>query len=233
MILRQRMAYRGISKINGKNIDFIIEQMADDMFAELKIGNQYSKEQADKIKRAMIDKTKDAFRQAEENAQEEEFGSLEMAQSFSEAIRDEGISDETDIDNIQDMTSRFVDEMSFEEANLEDSVDQIANGVMEELHMEEKTSKEEKEKIIEDAKEILIDKRKSDPNVEKISKDTVAKSIHSSIRRNISKDNLRNKFGFGNITSKVEELHNINVKAQDDVKTNVVRVNKFIDSLNI
>ena len=238
MIVRQRMAYRGVSKISTDNIDDVIEKMADDMFTELKIDDQYSKEQSSRIKKAMIEKAKDAFNKSKEN----EFGSLEMANSFSDAIRDEGISKETDIDNIRDMTSRFIDkDMTFEEANLESSVDKVANEIMKNIQMEERASKQVSTKMIADAKkkakEMYEEKYKKDPKFNRLSTDDVARSIYSSIKSNIEESNAKeikideNKFGFGSVTNKFIELHDIKLKAQKDVKVNLVKENKFIDTL--
>lgn len=236
MILRQKMAYRGVLEINDGNIEDVIEKMADDMFEELKIDDQYSKEKAYKIKKAMIEKTKEAFNQSKIDVQAEEFGSLEIANKFSEAIKEEGISTEVDVENIQDITSKFVDEQtSFDEANLDSSVEKIASEVMSELHMEDRASKEEISRIVETAKQgarnIFKDKAKNNPNFRRLSQIDISRSVHRGIRDVIGEKNIRAKFGFGNVTSKIEELHDINIQAQDDVKTKVVRENKFIDSL--
>lgn len=341
MILRQRMAYRGVLDINDGNIDDVIEKMADDMFAELKIDSQYSKEKAYRIKKAMIDKTKEAYDRSKMEVQAEEFGSLEIANKFSEAIKEEGISTEVDVENIQDITSKFVDEqISFDNENLDSSMEKVASGVMSDLQMEDRTSKEETLKIIETAKQkaramykykeendpdfdklsqydvarsihssikdsfgekamkeefgfgyeeiqdtiskssegisfdnfnldksmdiiaskvindlkmgdkaskeetsrivenarknarnMFKNKEKSNPNFRKLSQKEVARSIHSSIRDVIGEKTIRTKFGFGDVTSKIEELHNINIQAQDDIKNKVVRENKFIEFL--
>ena len=46
-----------------------------------------------------------------------------------------------------------------------------------------------------------------------------------------SKD-LNINFGYGELTEKIEELHEINKQAEDDVKAPVVKENHFINSLN-
>ena len=55
--------------------------------------------------------------------------------------------------------------------------------------------------------------------------DKIQKVVETSGRK------VRIDFGYGNVTKAIEELHEINKNAQKDIKTTVVKENRFIDSL--
>ena len=259
MILREGLAGKGILNIDDGNISSVIEDMADYMFKELGIEEQYSSEQAYRIKKAMIEKTKKLYEERKSEAEVKLFGSLDMSEAFSDAIKEEGISKEFDYDYMQGTMRKTLEDNNISEItidNLEETVNRYTTSVVNEMQMDKKAYKgfaddliketnEKAKRIINERKE-KIKSLKDMANSKNTDESDVAKKIINENRFFSEKEitdmvdkvifsrskDLNINFGYGELTEKIEELHEINKQAEDDVKAPVVKENHFINSLN-
>lgn len=232
LILRQGLAGKGVIDINDTNIDLVIKDMTNDIFNKLGIEKQYSQNIANQMRDKMMKEAKSLYEAKKASVENTEFGSLDLAGAFSQAIKNEGISSEINDKFMQNSMEKVLKENKYnkiDSRNVEDFVNRYTESIIKDLNLSNRFSNTEvTNNILNEAKKYAEDLT-SQNNASKFEGQDIASKVQKIVETSGKQAGI--DFGFGNVTQRIEELHEINRKAQDEIKTSVVKEDKFIDSL--
>ena len=236
MILRQGLAGKGVIDINDGNIDSVINDMTKEIFDKLGIEKQYSQSMANKIRARMMKEAKSLYTTKKADVENAEFGALDIAEAFSGAIKNEGISDEVNSEFMQSSMSKVLDTGKIEKidsSNVGEVVNRFTDSVVKDLNLASRSNNSEIENNIHNetikVANDIASRYGSLGFGEQEIKQEITDRVQEIVRKEGEKAGI--DFGYDSITKEIEELHNINLNAEKKIKTSVVKENKFIDSL--
>ncbi len=151
LLLRQNLASHRIISIDENNIDAVVEEMSAEIFDEIGIGKQYSKDVADKIRYSLVSDAKNAFQNKMQSAQNAEFSTMDLAKSFSNSIVSNGVSSEVDFDYMDKMFTRTLAGANFDNMDVNE-IERTVNRFVKDLVKDMKLQNRGKDGIEDDIK---------------------------------------------------------------------------------